>query len=54
MTIAGCQIHYIVTTDSYNPEPASEWQASPEAGCKEYKRPTVIYNADKIWSNGND
>jgi len=54
MTIAGCQIHYIVTTDSYNPEPASEWQASPEAGCKEYKRPTGIYNADKIWSNGND
>ena len=45
MIIAGCQIHYVLRTDTCSFDSASDW--STEGGKYfEYTRPSVIYNAD--------
>lgn len=45
ITIAGCQIHYVVQTDSVNFGNIDE-MLSHDAIYKESNRPTHIYNAD--------
>lgn len=45
MTIAGCQIHYLVKTDACSFDPAMDY-ATGESGLREYMRPSNIYNAD--------
>lgn len=47
MTIAGCQIHYVVKTDraSVNLGDAQDWK-SGENAFEKFVRPSVIYNAD--------
>lgn len=47
MTIAGCQIHYAVRTDTCNDGPSKQWSSSAEQGCREYFTPCSIYFADK-------
>lgn len=46
MTIAGCQIHYVVKTNSCNPGRSSGWSSDTSNGCKEYTIPCQIYFAD--------
>lgn len=46
MTIAGCQIHYVVRTDEYFDGNVRDWTSSADHGCREFTRPTAIYNAD--------
>lgn len=45
MTIAGCQIHYVMACDKAPPESVSDF-TEKEGECKQYQRPSVIYNAD--------
>lgn len=52
MTIAGCQIHYAVRTDTCHNGPAEHWSTSVEAGCKVYDLPCSIYFADTENSHG--
>jgi len=46
MTIAGCQIHYALRTDSCEQGKVMDWSTSPEKGCYEFERPSAIYFAD--------
>lgn len=48
MTIAGCQIHFVVRTDTCNTVGDVEDYASDAAdGVKKFLRPNTIYNADQ-------
>ena len=46
VTVAGCQIHYVVRCDEVNTGRVEEYQTNPEKGILEYSRPTTIYLAD--------
>lgn len=46
MIIAGCQIHYAIKTDKVNFGEAQQHDYNVEHGCKKFKRPTHIYNAN--------
>jgi hypothetical protein len=46
LTIAGCQIHYVVETPHCVLGNVKDWSASAEVGIKEYSRPSGVYNAD--------
>jgi hypothetical protein len=46
MTIAGCQIHYVIKTDKCNFDGVEEWERL-EGETLIYKRPSSIYNADE-------
>lgn len=46
VTIAGCQVHYALRTDTCHFGPVTDWAASPEHGIREYQRPGAIYDAD--------
>lgn len=46
MTIAGCQIKYLVKCDNPNLGHAQWWSASPEHGVQTGSHPSKIYNAD--------
>lgn len=46
VTLAGCQIHYAVRTDTCSKESAEDWTHSAEHGVQIYRRPSVIYFAD--------
>lgn len=46
ITIAGCQIHYAIQTETCNSQPAKSLAATAEVGCNEYERPCNIYFAD--------
>jgi hypothetical protein len=48
MLIAGCQIHYAIQTDSYNPCPVKDWTTDSASGIREYTRPSTIYDADDM------
>lgn len=47
MTIAGCQVHYAVKTDTCHDGRGKGWSSSAEHGCKEYETPCSVYFADK-------
>lgn len=46
MTIAGCQIHFAVRTNSCNLGRSSNWTANADFGLREYESPSHIYFAD--------
>jgi hypothetical protein len=46
MTIAGCQVHYALRTDSCNLGQAQDFSESSEHGVREFARPSHIYFAD--------
>jgi hypothetical protein len=46
MTIAGCQVHYVVKTDNVNCEAVDD-ASVVEGVVHRHNRPTQIYNADK-------
>lgn len=47
MTLAGCQIHYGITTDECNLGFSQDWSSPTETNpdAKVYMRPSLIYNA---------
>jgi hypothetical protein len=45
VTIAGCQIHYLVSCDSANFGPVSDW-GTHEGKATEYTRPSCVFNGD--------
>lgn len=45
LTIAGCQVHYVVKTDTCNLGRAKDW-AHHDGACTEYERNSVIFDAD--------
>lgn len=45
VTLAGCQIHYAIATDTCNTCKVTDTAIS-EGIAKDYVRPTLIYNAD--------
>ena len=47
MTIAGCQIHYVIACP-VPPEfgKVPDWNTKDDGGLNEYERPSAIYNAD--------
>ena len=47
LTIAGCQIHYVVESNLCSFAEAPDWAASAEKGINNYNRPSAIYNADE-------
>lgn len=47
MTIAGCQIHYAVRTDTCHNGPSEGWNSSAEHGCKVYESPCSVYFSDR-------
>lgn len=46
MTLAGCQVHYVLRCDECTSESAKDWTADAQNGLREYDRPNVIYHAD--------
>lgn len=46
MTIAGCQIHYLVKSSSCNFDRVPDYQADAQ-GLSEFMRPSSIYDADQ-------
>lgn len=45
IVVAGCQIHYVLRTDTCSFEPVKDW--TTDGGTyKEFERPCVIYNGD--------
>jgi len=46
MTIAGCQIHYVIQCDDVHLGTVVEQHVSAEKGAIEYVRPCAIYPAD--------
>lgn len=47
MTIAGCQILYLVECEEVNMGRVMNWHSDASSGIKEFDRPSVIYNADQ-------
>lgn len=47
ITIAGCQIHYVVRSDTCDMGDILAWTETEPGVIKRYLRPTHIYNADK-------
>lgn len=45
VTVAGCQIHYVVKCESVNLDRANDW-GTHEGKLNEYDRPSSIYDAD--------
>lgn len=51
VTIAGCQIHYVVRCDAVATDSHIEdYTVSAEHGLKEFKRPNTVYMADEVLS----
>lgn len=48
MTIAGCQIHYVIKTNAYNSGGALTWD-NAGGETKTFERPCSIYNADSVY-----
>jgi len=46
MTIAGCQVLYVIKTDEVNTSPVDDYLTSNETGITNYNRPTLIYLAN--------
>jgi len=47
MIVAGCQIHYAIKTNNFNPGKADgHYSADAKHGVNEYRVPSGIYNAD--------
>lgn len=46
VTIAGCQIHYLVACESANFEPVTDW-GTHEGKATEYTRPSCVFNGDR-------
>lgn len=47
MTVAGCQIHYAICTDTCNTGGAQGWSIDPRKdGAYTYERPSLVYFAD--------
>lgn len=46
MTLAGCQIHYAIRTDSVNFNSCEDYSASSSDGICKYVRPSSIFDAD--------
>ena len=46
VTIAGCQVHYVVRSDVCSKEKTPDWASDPVKGCYEFDRPCSIYHAD--------
>lgn len=46
MTVAGCQVLYLVESDDVNYSRVPNWHSDANVGIKEFERPSIIYNAD--------
>lgn len=47
VVIAGCQIHYVIKTDMCAEGPSLAWHSNADKGLTSFKRPSVIFMADK-------
>ena len=49
LTLGGCQISFLIRTDSVNRLRGEDWSADAANGLKEYYAPSRIYMADEVF-----